>query len=171
MREKVFEWHAQGILKMLPFWLHPTIVASINAGQTPFVHIVAVTDRTVRKCLLGNSPSPKILRRLISAHGAAVQPRLPRQVVSLFAQRTQRLRQAAPADLVIDWVRTSLDLKSIRSNCKTAGKYARIFTRTGTETLAQLLARTDTVEYNVMHVANIVPKEMPNILFEKENLF
>jgi hypothetical protein len=144
-----------GIGSMVNINMHPGICTHIFAGVLDLLHVVAVTRRVNRKLLLSGSPSSKILTRLIRSTGIGDNLRTVRQVVPLVAQRLFVLKQAVPADEVIDWLRASLDLKQIRKAGTAAGNFARIFARGGPESRHAMLARTRNVQYEVTRLARV----------------
>jgi hypothetical protein len=154
VEERLASWKANHDLGSipLPVWLAPGLSMHVASGVGRCLHILALTARCKTNRLLGAAPSPYELGRLRTFFGSSGR-RAPHRQPAIVARRRPPTEGWIPAEEVVDWLRTSLDLKQIRSNYQTASKYARIFARTGTETAAAMMARTRSVNHDTIRLA------------------
>ena len=114
----VDRWTEQGALPPVFACLTQPLAWLVATAGTTIVHSVALTRKVNRRRLLVHGePSSRRCRRALQQG----------EIVQCAPQTRKRLFSQLKADLVLDYLRASRDLKSLKKNPRATRNYARLF--------------------------------------------
>jgi hypothetical protein len=127
-------------------------------------HAVAFGDKSPpRRLFIGGYPSPAVIKDWIKNHPA------PSAGHAAAPEAVPVRAQDHPAGLILDWLRATRHLKMVRSAKLASCDWARLFSRAGPESLADMNARVKgmTVNYDSLRKARVRLDAIACMLFRR----
>ena len=137
-----------------PITLAPGLAFNIMYGDFKTMHIVPMHNRTELKQFLHDAPG-KSQRRRINNTGTWIDAKLDVRRIHSTGVEIEAAYGAVPAEIVIDWVRTSGYLKNISEAAEAAVAFSTLFARAGLATAAELIAGVPKVNREALRMARV----------------
>ena len=153
--EKCQRRGASTIAFAMAAWLAASVFRSVSReGLSLFVHGFPITTRMRWGLAL---PGPQPTRRDVAAFKRE-QADVAGQLVVRRQSRKKALKgwpNQLPAQLVLDWLRTSAFISDVKETQEAATAFAKLFARSSEETAEQMVARLQTVGVTVLRESRV----------------